>query len=258
MARTMVVANQKGGVGKTTTVANLAAALTEMEKKVAVIDLDPRGDLSAYLGVGVGGAGGTVYEAVFEEAVSMEDVLVRVGEMRVDVAPANRDLAGAELLLAQMTPGRRQEVLRQALAPMQEGYDFILIDTGPGLHLLSVPALAAADEVIVPQQCSYLALHGLRQIAENIQQMRQVRPDLKICGILLTMQDRRTVHHRQVIEMVREGFGELVFDTVIPSTIKFQESPAAGQPITRYAPRSEAARAYREAAKEVIERGKET
>ena len=253
MARTIAVTNQKGGVGKTTTVVNLAAALAEVGEKVLVVDLDPRGDASAYLGVQAGE--NSIYEGLFEEGVGVQDVVFAVPEIGVDVAPANTELAGAELILVELSGRERQALVRRALAPLQDAYDFVVADTGPGLHLLLVPALAAADEVIVPQQCSYLALHGLRQITENIEQMRQIRSELKMCGILLTMQDRRTVHHRQVIEMVRQGFGQLVFDTVIPSTIKFQESPAARQPIIQYAPKSEAARAFRDVAREVIARG---
>ena len=255
MARTIAVANQKGGVGKTTTVVNLGAALAEVGERVVVVDLDPRGDATAYLGLAGRVEEDTVYEALFEEGVEVEQVMRHAEGAGIDVAPANERLAGAELVLGEMSAGERQEVVRGALAPLQERYDFILMDTGPGLHLLLVPALAAADEVIVPQQCSYLALHGLRQISANIEQMREIRPELKLCGILLTMQDRRTVHHRQVIEMVRAGFGEVVFRTVIPSTIKVQESPAAGRTILQYAPRTEAALAFREVAREVIERG---
>lgn len=255
MARIIAVCNQKGGVGKTTTVANLGAALAEQEMRVLLVDLDPRGDLSAHLGVQAGELSATIYEGLFDDTVGVEEALVSIADVGVDVAPANTDLAAAELVLVEMEPGQRQDVLREALAPLQSRYDFILIDTGPGLHLLVVTALSAADEVLIPQQCSYLALHGLRQITENIEQMRAIKPALRICGILLTMQDRRTIHHRQVIEMVRDGFREIVFNTVIPSTIRFQEAPASGQPITRYAPKSQAAQAYRAVAKEVIERG---
>ncbi len=255
MARIIAVCNQKGGVGKTTTVVNLGAALAESNERVLTVDLDPRADLSAHLGVETMDEGVTIYEGVFDDGVGVEEVILRVEEVGLDVAPANTNLAGADLLLSEMAPGERRAVLRTALAGVQKRYDFILIDTAPGLHLLTVCGLGAADEVLIPQQCSFLALHGLRQIAENIQQMREMKPDLRICGVLLTMQDRRTIHHREVIRMVREGFGDIVFETVIPSTIRFQEAPASGEPITKYAAKSEAAEAYRAVAREVIERG---
>lgn len=255
MARTIVVANQKGGVGKTTTVANLGAALAEIGQRVLLVDLDPRGDLSVHFGVTTEESGATVYEALFEEGIGLEEVIVRVEAVGVEVALADINLAGAEWILVDMAPGERQQVVAEALDPVGNSYDFILIDTGPGLHLLSLSALAAADEVIIPQECSYLAVQGLRQITDNIKQMQEIKPGLKICGILLTMHDRRTIHHQQVIEMVRAAFGELVFNTVIPRTVKFQESPVSGQPITKYAASSEAAEVYRNIAKEVIERG---
>ncbi len=258
MARTIAVSNQKGGVGKTTTVANLGAALSEMGQRVLIVDLDSRGDLGVHFGVGGAELDTTVYEGIFAEEVGFEEVIIHVEEAGIDLAPATRELAGAELILGDMAPADRGEVVAEALAPVQSRYDFIIIDTAPGLHLLLVATLAAASEVIIPQQASYLALHGLREITGNIEQLRQMGPRVSICGILLTMQDRRTIHHRQVIHMVREGFGELVFDTVVPATIRFQEAPASGQPITQYAPNSEAAQVYRQIAREVVERAPQT
>ncbi len=258
MARTIAVSNQKGGVGKTTTVANLGAALSEMGQRVLVVGLDSRGDLGVHFGVSGAEVDATVYEGMFAEEVGFEEVIIHIEEARVDLAPATRELAGAELILGDMAVVERREVVAEALAPVQDRYDFIILDTAPGLHLLLVAALAAAREVIIPQQASYLALHGLREITESIQQLRRMGPRLSICGILLTMQDRRTVHHRQVIHMVREGFGELVFNTVVPATIRFQEAPANGQPITQYAPNSEAAQVYRQIAREVMERAPQT
>ncbi len=256
MGRCIVVSNQKGGVGKTTTAINLGAALAEAGHRVLLIDLDPRADLSAYLGVYLGDGQGTVYDSLFVEGVALADVVVANPAGGFDVAPATADLAGAEMLLMGEFASRRQSVVREAIKPLSRRYDYVLMDTPPGLQLLSVAAMLAADEIIVPQQCSFLALHGLRQLQENIDRMRtQLNADLRICGIVMTMQDRRTIHNRQVIDMVRAGFGELVFDTIIPTAIRFQEAVAAQQPIIAYDPESGGAEAYRRLAEEVVARG---
>ena len=254
MRRIIAVANQKGGVGKTTSCANLGGALAELGHSVLLVDMDGRGDLSSYFGMESGGLEATVYEALFDESVEMGEIVVEVGS-GLEVAPANIDLAGAALLLADMEFGERQQVVKEGLAGVGESYDFVLLDLPPGLELLSVAALGAADEVIIPQQCSFLALHGLRQVQKSIERLQEVNAKLRICGILVTMQDRRTVHHREVIRMLREAFGELVFDTMIPQTIRFQDAAIAHQTITEYDPNSEAAKVYRAVAQEVLERG---
>jgi len=254
MSRIIAVANQKGGVGKTTSCANLGGALAETGQSVVLVDMDARGDLSSYFGIGTDELEATVYEGLFDEAVEIADSVVEV-ESGLAVAVANIDLAGAALLLADMEFGERQRIVKEGLAAVGEMYDFVLLDLPPGLELLSVSALGAADEVIIPQQCSYLALHGLRQVNNSIERVREVNPKLRICGVLLTMQDRRTIHHRDVIGMVQEAFGELVFETVIPQTIRFQDAAIAHQTITEYDPSSEAAEAYRAVAQEVLERG---
>ncbi len=254
MSRIIAVANQKGGVGKTTSCANLGGALAEMGRSVLLVDMDARGDLSSYFGVGTEGREATVYEALFDESVEMGEIVVEVGG-GLEVAAADIDLAGAALLLADMEFGERQQVVKEGLAGVGERYDFVLLDLPPGLELLSVAALGAADEVIIPQQCSFLALHGLRQVQKSIERLQEVNAKVRICGILLTMQDRRTVHHREVMRMVREAFGELVFDTVIPQTIRFQDAAIAHQTITEYDRNSEAAKVYRAVAQEVLERG---
>jgi len=254
MRRIIAVANQKGGVGKTTSCANLGGALAELGQNVLLVDMDARGDLSSYFGIATDGLEATVYEGLFDDNVELGDVVVEVAG-GLEVAPANIDLAGATLLLVDMEFGERQQVVKEALRRTEESYDFVLLDLPPGLELLSVAALGAADEVIIPQQCSFLALHGLRQINDNIERMQEVNQKLQICGILLTMQDRRTLHHREVIGMVREAFGELVFEAVIPQTIRFQDAAVAHQTIGKYDPSSEAAKLYRAAAQEVLERG---
>ena len=159
------------------------------------------------------------------------------------------------MLLADMEFAERQRIVKEGLTEVGESYDFVLLDLPPGLELLSVAALGAADEVIIPQQCSFLALHGLRQLNSSIERMQEANAKLRICGILLTMQDRRTVHHREVIRMVREAFGNLVFHTMIPQTIRFQDAAIAHQTIIEYDPGSEAAEVYRAVAQEVLERG---
>jgi len=254
MSRIIAVANQKGGVGKTTSCANLGGALAEVGQTVLFVDMDARGDLTSYFGVGTAELAATVYEGLFEDSVAISEIVVDVGS-GLELAPADIDLAGAALLLPNMEFAERQEMVREALAEVGESYDFVLLDLPPGLELLSVAALGAADEVIIPQQCSFLALHGLRQVNDSIERTQEANPNLRICGILLTMQDRRTVHHRQVIRMVREAFGELVFDTMIPQTIRFQDAAIAHQTIIEYDPSSEAAEVYRAVAQEVLERG---
>jgi len=254
MNRIVAVGNQKGGVGKTTTCANLGGALAEIGSRVLLVDMDARGDLSSYFGIDTDGLEGTVYEALFDESVEMSEVVIDVEQGKLKVAPADIDLAGAALLLADMEFGERQRVVKEVLAGVGESYDFVLLDLPPGLELLSVAALGAADEVIIPQQCSFLALHGLRQVKDSIERVQEVNQKLRICGILLTMQDRRTVHHREVIRMVRAAFGDAVFDTVIPQTIRFQDAAIAHQTIMEYDPSSEAAKVYRAVAREVLER----
>ncbi len=265
MGRTIAIANQKGGVGKTTTAANLGGALAEVGQRVLLVDLDPRADLTSYFGVNTAELEGMVYEAIFGEEGGLKEVVVEVGqrpgvpeagsEGELWLAPADIDLAGAGLLLSEMDFGERQEVVREAIAAVAGDYDFVLIDLAPGLEMLSVAGIAAAEEVIVPQQCSFLALHGLRQIETSIERLQEVNPALKMCGVLLTMHDRRTTHHREVIELVREAFGDVVFKAVIPQTIRVQDAAIAHQPITEYDPRSEVAQLYRAAVQEVLDRG---
>ena len=256
MGRCIVISNQKGGVGKTTTAINLGAALSEAGHSVLLVDLDPRADLSAYLGLEIGEQQRTIYDALFVEGVGLAEVILANPSGGFDVAPATADLAGAEMLLMGEFASRRQSIVRDAVKPLSRRYDYVLMDTPPGLQLLSVAAIVAAKEIIIPQQCSFLALHGLRQLQENIERSRtQLKADLRICGIVMTMQDRRTVHNRQVIDMVRGRFGDLVFETIIPTSIRFQEAVAAQEPIIVYDADCSGADAYRRLAEEVVARG---
>ncbi len=259
MPRIIAICNQKGGVGKTTTALNLAAAIGETGAAVLLVDLDPRADLSAYLGISVEPGEASVYDALFDPEVGMEDAIRETTLAGVDIAPATNDLAGAEILLMERPPEQRHSVVAEALQSVRSDYDYLILDNPPGLQLLYVGALVAADEVLVPQQASFLALHGLRQVAQSIERIRaELNPKLRICGIVMTMQDRRTIHNRDVIEMVREGFGDDVMQSVIPTTIRLQEAAAANLPITMYDPGGLAAEAYRSLAKEVMQRGQKT
>lgn len=245
MVRTIAICNQKGGVGKTTTAVNLGAALAARGHSVLLIDLDPRGDLSQYLGITLEEGEESIYHALFDDEVSLEDVIMESGVEGVDVAPANIDLSGAEIVLMQEDATSRHAFVRECLQPVGGSYDYILLDSPPGLQMLTISSLVASDEVLVPQQTSFLALHGLRQLHQSIERVQeQLNEDLAICGILMTMQDRRTIHNQQVIEMVREGFGDLVFEAVIPTTVRLQEAAAAGQSIIEYDPNNPAAQAY--------------
>ncbi len=255
MPRIIAVANQKGGVGKTSMAVNLGAALAETGAKVLLVDLDPRADLSGYLGVSLPAEASSVYDALFDASVPLAEVVVATSAPNLELAPATIDLAGGEMVMMQRPAEQRHTVVADALKSLKSAHDYVIMDSPPGLQLLAIAALVAADEVLVPQQCSFLALHGLRQLAQSVERVQQdLNPKLRICGIVMTMQDRRTIHNRQVIEMVREGFGDLVMDTVIPTTVRMQEAAAAGEPITAYDPSGAAAVAYRELAKEVIAR----
>ena len=254
MARLIAVINQKGGVGKTTTAVNLAAALAQRGKRVALVDLDPRADLTSYLGLAPVSGEDTIYESLFGAGPAPADLMRPLEPPGLFAAPASTDLVGAEMLLMQRPAAERFSGSTAALRDLSAAYDFLLLDSPPGLQMLSLCALSAAREVIIPQQCSFLALHGLRQIIENIDRMRQVNVELRLSGILLTMQDRRTVHSRQVVDMVREAFGQTVFQTIIPMSVRYQEAAAAGQPICLYAPRGPHAAAYASVAQELLKR----
>jgi chromosome partitioning protein len=244
------LANQKGGVGKTTTVLNLGAALAELGKRVLVIDLDPQGSLTASLGGHPDELEKTIYHALLQEEISLREVLIRGVKPGLDLAPANPDLAAAELLLRGENRGK---TLRKALSPVKGSYDYLLIDCPPSLGLLTVNALAASDGAIVPVSCSFLSLRGLRQLSETIGKVkRELNPRLELTGILLTQFDRRTRHAKEVVDRVRQFYGRRVFRTVIPRTVRFDEAPVLGQSILEYAKDSPGALAYQKLAKEVI------
>jgi chromosome partitioning protein len=248
MPRVIAIANQKGGVGKTTTAVNLGAALAEGGFRVLVVDLDPQGNASTGLGINPRDVESSVYDVIMAEAPVLDSVEPTTLK-NLFVLPAKIDLAGADIEL--VATFSRELKLRRALDPVREEYDVILIDCPPSLGLLTVNGLAAADDVIVPVQSEYYALEGLGQLLKNVAMVRSVNPTLDVRGIVLTMHDSRTKLAEQVELEVREHFGARVYKTVVPRTIRIAEAPSFGQPIIVFDPTSRGAKAYRELAKEV-------
>ena len=256
LGRVIAIANQKGGVGKTTTTINLGAALAELGRKTLLIDLDPQAALSVGFGINSYELEETIYNALVDsDNTSLESVIHYEIRPNLDVVPSNIDLAAAEMELI-ATIGR-EYVLKEILGPVRERYDYILIDCAPSLSLLTINALTASDSVLIPLQCEYLALRGMRVLIEVIEKARKkLNPSLNILGILGTMYNARTIHAKEVIEEVRSVFGDKVFDVVIHSSIKFAEAPVVHKPILEYARRHRGAVAYRTLA-EVIVNGEE-
>ena len=252
-ARIIAMANQKGGVGKTTTTVSLGAALVENGKKVLLVDFDPQGGCALGLGIEPGSLDYSIYDALLDRTRPVEDVLLSTKVEGLDLLPSNIDLAAAELMLVQEVA--REQSLMRVLAPLRVKYDFILIDCPPSLGLLTINALTAADGVIVPLECEYYALRGMGQLMDSIEKIKErLNPRLQVDGIVATMFDGRTLHGREVLERVKEAFGPRLFDTIVRKTIRFAEAPVAGEPIMTYAPNSTGATAYRNLAKEVIDR----
>jgi len=252
-ARLVAVANQKGGVGKSTTAVSLGATLAEMGHQVLVIDLDPQGNASTGLGIRHEARDVTIYDVLVSEA-DITKAVVATPVPRLFAIPSTIDLAGAEIeLVSQFS---RELRLRRALDPLREGvFDFILFDCPPSLGLLTINALAAAEELLVPIQCEYYALEGLGQLLRNVRLVQQnVNPGLRLSGIAMTMFDPRTKLSEQVVEEVRKYFGDLVYESIIPRTVRLSEAPGFGQPITVYDPRSRGAESYRDLAREVSAR----
>ena len=248
----VAIVNQKGGVGKSTTAINLAAYLADKGEKILVVDMDPQGNATSGLGVSPD-SGGCMYDVLLD-GKALEQVAIGTEVPNLHVAPATINLVGAEVELVSALA--REFKLKKALEKLPEGsYDRVLLDCPPSLDLLTLNALTAADEVLIPMQCEYYALEGLTQLMQSIRMVREeLNPGLKVGGVLLTMYDPRTNLSRQVAEEVRSFFGDRVYQTIVPRNVRLSEAPSFGVPIALYAPRSTGAEAYEAVAEEVMGR----
>lgn len=251
--KVLAVINQKGGVGKSTTVVNLSAALGESKKKVLIIDLDPQGNTTSGYGIEKESLEHDVYDALLDN-YPIEDLVMETCEPRVFAVPATIQLAGAEIELVSVDG--REGTIKKRIARILEHFDYVLIDCPPSLGLLTLNALVAADELLIPIQCEFYALEGVTKLLESMRMVKgRLNPELEIFGVLLTMYDSRTTLSKQVAEEVRKYFGKKVFKTIIPRNVKLSEAPSHGIPVTQYARMSKGAQTYMKLAKEVIRRG---
>ena len=261
MGKIISITNQKGGVGKTTTTLNLGAAiaLTLKNKKVLIVDCDPQASLTRSCGINIRNLNKSLYDAIAKEndekELNMKEIIVKTNIKNVDLLPSNIDLSRAEIELMNMLD--RERILKFILNPLKKIYSYILIDCPPSLGILTINALTASDEIIIPVETDYLALRGAEiLINKTIEKVKKkLNPKLKIKGILPTMHNTRTLHAKEVLDMLKEYFPNLVFNTVIKETVKFKEASVAGSSIIEYAKNSEAAKAYCQLAKEVILNG---
>lgn len=255
MGRTIVIANQKGGVGKTTTAINLSASLAEMEKRVLVIDVDPQGNTSSGLGVEKNNVENTIYELLLGEA-KVEECLQKGILDNMDIISSNINLAAAEIELTGVD--EKEYILKKSVDKIRDNYDFIIIDCPPSLNTLTINAMCAADTVLVPIQCEYYALEGLSQLMNTVALVRdRLNSKLEIEGVVFTMYDARTNLSLQVVENVKENLDQKIYKTIIPRNVRLAEAPSYGIPITKYDSKSTGAESYRLLAEEVINRGKE-
>ena len=255
MGRIIAVANQKGGVGKTTTSINLSACLAEAGQRVLVVDVDPQGNTTSGLGVDKNNVENTIYEMMLGEC-SVEDCIIKGVLENLDVMPSNVNLAGAEIDLIGIED--REYILKKAINSVRNNYDFIIVDCPPSLSMLTVNAMTASDTVLVPIQCEYYALEGLSQLIHTINLVKKrLNPDLEMEGVVFTMYDARTNLSLQVVENVKENLKQTIYKTIIPRNIRLAEAPSHGIPINLYDPKSAGAESYRLLADEVIHRGED-
>lgn len=251
--KVIAILNQKGGVGKSTTAINLSAALAEKKRKVLIIDFDPQGNTSSGLGIDKSALEMCVYDSLLHNAEAAE-LIQNSSAKGVFVLPSTIQLAGAEIELASVSA--RENKLKELIAPIKDKFDYIFIDCPPSLGLLTINALVAADSVLIPIQCEYYALEGVSKLVESIKMVTsRLNPELDIFGVVMTMYDKRTSLSKQVVDEVKNYFGDKMFKTLIPRTVKLSEAPSYGESIIQYAPLNKGAISYRDLAKEVLKRG---
>lgn len=254
MGKIIALANQKGGVGKTTTSINLAASLAALDKKVLMVDADPQANASSGLGIDIRSLESSIYECIINQ-VDPEQAIISTEVINLDVLPSHIDLVGAEIEMLNLAD--REQVIRNMLKKVEDKYDFILIDCSPSLGLITVNALTAADSVIIPVQCEYFALEGISKLLNTIKIIKsKLNPRLEIEGFLLTMYDSRLRLANQIYEEVKKHFGDMVFTTVIQRNVKLSEAPSYGQPVLLYDPESKGSLNHMQLAEELIAKNK--